>query len=74
MKRLLLLTTLLCSVMLSAKEYELLSPDGKISVHIASGERFLYHSLPAGIDDIPTVPLVRADACRTLPLSLVHRV
>lgn len=42
MKRLLLLTTLLCSVMLSAKEYELLSPDGKISVHIASGERLLW--------------------------------
>ena len=34
--------SLLCSMMLSAKEYELLSPDGKISVHITTGDRLLW--------------------------------
>ena len=42
MKKLLFLMTLLCSVVLSAKEYELLSPDGKLSVHISAGERLLW--------------------------------
>lgn len=42
MKRLLLIMSLLSSMTLSAREYELLSPDGKISVHITTGDRLLW--------------------------------
>lgn len=54
MKKLLFLMTLLCSVVLSAKEYELLSPDGKLSVHISAGERLLW-SVTRG-DDLLIAP------------------
>ena len=54
MKKLLFLMTLLCSVVLSAKEYELFSPDGKLSVHISAGERLLW-SVTRG-DDLLIAP------------------
>lgn len=54
MKKLLFLMTLLCSVVLSAKEFELLSPDGKLSVHISAGERLLW-SVTRG-DDLLIAP------------------